>query len=80
LERKLAEISELQEFMALKVDEQTTVINSNLEMAVESKGNVDEGVEQLIRAAKIGVDFRICVLLFLIVSSLALLFLDWMYT
>jgi syntaxin 18 len=69
------EISELQRVFATKVVEQAEVIENNFKLAVDSKSHVDRATKELTKATKRGVDFRVFVLMFLIVSSFALLFL-----
>jgi syntaxin 18 len=71
------EISELHMIFATKVAEQEELANHIADNTIESKHNVDKGTAELHKAARRGVDFRIFVLLFLIVASLALLFLHW---
>jgi len=77
IERKVAEISELQHIFATKVAEQGEMVDVAYVLATESRAHVDKGVQELHKAARRGVDFRIFVLLFLIVASVALLFLHW---
>eukprot|EP01119_Soliformovum_irregulare_P016601 TRINITY_DN4835_c0_g1_i1.p1 TRINITY_DN4835_c0_g1~~TRINITY_DN4835_c0_g1_i1.p1 ORF type:complete len:288 (-),score=84.57 TRINITY_DN4835_c0_g1_i1:13-876(-) len=80
IERQLQEIIELQDFFATKVVEQSQVIELNLRMGEESHANVDSAVGELLQASGRGADFRVFVLMFLIIASLSLLFLDWAYT
>eukprot|EP01116_Phalansterium_solitarium_P021865 TRINITY_DN6996_c0_g1_i1.p1 TRINITY_DN6996_c0_g1~~TRINITY_DN6996_c0_g1_i1.p1 ORF type:complete len:356 (+),score=104.87 TRINITY_DN6996_c0_g1_i1:1093-2160(+) len=76
VERQLMEISELQQLFASKVSQQELAIERNYDAAVAATAHIDTGGRELKKATKKGVDFRLCVLMFLVVASLALLFLD----
>lgn len=71
------EISELFQLFSEKVAQQTEQIENISSNIIESKIHVDKGVKELTKATKSGVDFRIFVLLFLIICSFSLLFLHW---
>jgi len=76
VERQIMEIAELQQVFASKVSQQDQEIDLNFQAAVAAKARVDTGAKHLRKAMKKGVDFRVFVLLFLIVLSVSLLFLD----
>jgi syntaxin 18 len=75
VEKQIMEISELQNLFALKVAQQSEDIEHNFNIAISSKSNINNAAKELTKATKKGVDFRVFVLLFLIISSFALLFL-----
>lgn len=77
IEKKVMEISELQQVFALKVAEQIELIDHNYQSVLQAHANVERGNRELQQATRRGVDFRVCVLLFIIVAGFALLFLDW---
>ncbi len=71
------ELSELQLLFATKVAEQSDYIEKNYESVLQANSYINQANIELIKATKKGVDFRIFVLIFLIVCSLSLLFLHW---
>jgi len=75
VEKQIMEISELQNLFALKVAQQSEDIEHNFNIAISSKSNINNAAKELTKATKKGVDCRVFVLLFLIISSFALLFL-----
>jgi syntaxin 18 len=77
IEKKVMEISELQQVFALKVAEQIELIDHNYQSVLQAHANVERGNRELQQATRRGVDFRVCVLLFIIVAGFSLLFLDW---
>jgi len=79
IEQRVMEISHLQQVFAMKVSEQLADIEHNRELVISSKANIDAGAKQIREATKFTVDFRFFVLLFLIIASLALLFLHWFH-
>lgn len=77
LERSVIQVGVLQRTFAGKVAEQAEEIAHIHTTLVSATDAVSRGNEQLAQAAARAVDFRIFVLLFMIVSSFALLFIDW---
>jgi hypothetical protein len=79
IEEQVSAVGDLLQLFSAKVSEQHSDVVMGHELAVESTHNVDTGAEELIKATRRGVDMRIFVLLFMIVCSLALLFLHWIH-
>eukprot|EP01117_Protostelium_nocturnum_P015630 TRINITY_DN6077_c0_g1_i1.p1 TRINITY_DN6077_c0_g1~~TRINITY_DN6077_c0_g1_i1.p1 ORF type:complete len:287 (-),score=102.75 TRINITY_DN6077_c0_g1_i1:51-911(-) len=75
VEESVMEISKLMETFVSKLSEQSEVIETNHQLAVGAKSHIDKGTKELRRAARWSVDFRVFVLLFLLVASFSLLFL-----
>lgn len=82
LEQSVAKIGTLQRVFATKLSEQAEQISHIHHTIVGATDAVSRGNDQLAQAAAHGVDFRVFVLLFLLVCSFALIFLDnyeWKY-
>jgi len=77
IEKQVMEISELMHIFSAKVSEQTQQIEGLHSSAINTRLHVDGATKELRKAAEHSVDFRVFVLLFLIISSVALLFLHW---
>lgn len=77
LESKMLEISELLTLFSEKVAEQHETVEALYEDAQTSHEYLVKSTEQLRSAAAHGVDFRLFVMLFLIIASFSLLFLEW---
>eukprot|EP01112_Ceratiomyxa_fruticulosa_P006278 TRINITY_DN1706_c0_g2_i2.p1 TRINITY_DN1706_c0_g2~~TRINITY_DN1706_c0_g2_i2.p1 ORF type:complete len:321 (-),score=70.75 TRINITY_DN1706_c0_g2_i2:73-1035(-) len=73
----LSQISDLFDRMSPHLVEHREKLESIHTTAVNSTQNLERGNKALIQASKRSVDFRGIVFLFLIVSSLSLLFLNW---
>lgn len=76
-ERKVMEIAQLHEMFSNKVLQQAEEIEHLHATYIESTENVKLGNRELIQATRRGVDSRVMILLFLVVLSFGLLFLDW---
>ena len=77
LERSIVQVGELQRSFAGKVAEQADALAHVQTQLIGAADAVSRGNEQLAKAAARAVDFRIFVLLFILVSAVALLFIDW---
>ncbi|PRP73836.1 syntaxin-18 [Planoprotostelium fungivorum] len=75
VEESVMEISQMMDTFVTKLMEQSEVIEHNHQVALQSKANVDQGARELRRAAQWSVDFRVFVLVFLLICSFSLLFL-----
>lgn len=77
IESQVTEISQIQRIIATTVSHQSTQIDQVLITTEMASTNVKAGTKELNKAIKQSVDLRVCVLLFIIVCSFALLFLHW---
>ena len=77
IERSVAQVGVLQRTFAANVAEQADALAHVQTQLAGATDAVSRGNEQLAQAAARAVDFRIFVLLFMLVSSFALLFVDW---
>lgn len=77
IEKQVIEISHLQTLFANKVSQQKEAIEDIHKKAIESVDSVQRGNEYLQSASKSGRDFRVFILIFLLVCSFSLLFLHW---
>mmetsp|Transcript_1152 Transcript_1152/g.3183 ORF Transcript_1152/g.3183 Transcript_1152/m.3183 type:complete len:336 (+) Transcript_1152:81-1088(+) len=78
-ESRMLEISQLSHSFATKVEEQSSEVETLFEQAEQTSENLVRGNAYLDSAAKHSRDFRLIVLVVLMVSSFCLLFLDWYY-
>ncbi|KAK6906048.1 hypothetical protein I203_100029 [Kwoniella mangroviensis CBS 8507] len=76
-ESSLLEISKLQNELIQHLTQQTEMIDQLYSEAIDSVGSMDKANEQLKKARDTNKESRVFLLVFLIGSSLALLFLDW---
>jgi len=76
-EKKILEISTLQQLFSTKVMEQAKQIEELYDTAVQSTMNVDSGNKMLVKTKQDMVGFRLYMLVFLIMASFILLFLHW---
>ena len=76
-QKKMEEIGSLQQTFVENVMVQAEAIERIHDTAVGTAYNVEAGNEQLNKAMKNNVDFRVWVLFFLVMCSFSLLFLDW---
>jgi len=76
-EKKILEISALQQLFSTKVMEQAKQIEELYDTAVQSTMNVDSGNKMLVKTKQDMVGFRLYMLVFLIMASFILLFLHW---
>lgn len=77
VERQVVEISHLQTLIANKVVQQRDVVDELHRLTIDGVAKVESGNDELRKAARSGRDFRIFVLLFLVVCSFSILFLHW---
>jgi septal ring factor EnvC (AmiA/AmiB activator) len=77
IEKQVMEISHLQTLFADRVSQQKEAIEDIHKKAIESVDSVQRGNEYLQSASKSGRDFRVFILIFLLVCSFSLLFLHW---
>jgi len=77
VEKSVVEISHLQNLLATKVSEQTDGIDHLHKLIDDSTTNVNRSAQSLASATQTSATFRVYVLLFLIMVSLSLLFLNW---
>jgi len=75
--RKMAEISELASLFSAKMVEQKEMAENVYDLTLESSENMKAGNENMEKASASGVDFRILMIAFLLISSICILFLDW---
>lgn len=78
-EGSMLEISKLSHLFATRVEQQSTEVDLLYEHAEHTSENLVRGNASLDSAAKHSRDFRLLVLSFLLISTCALLFLDWYY-
>ena len=74
---KVTEITRLQAVLASKIEEQASQLDTVYENTVEAVENVSAGNEQLRKAVRSSIDFRMGVFLFYLLCSFCLLFLHW---
>jgi t-SNARE complex subunit (syntaxin) len=74
---KVTEITRLQAILASKIEEQATQLDAVYANTVEAVENVAQGNEQLRKAIRSSIDFRMGVFLFYLMCSFCLLFLHW---
>eukprot|EP01135_Chromosphaera_perkinsii_P005521 Nk52_evm70s352 gene=Nk52_evmTU70s352 len=74
---KMEEISKLQQTFVENILVQSEAIERIQDTAIGTAQNIEAGNEQLSKAMKHNVDFRLWVLFFLVMCSFSLLFLDW---
>jgi syntaxin 18 len=77
VDSQLASVGNLLGELAFHVSAQKDTLSTVNKLAAEATQRVSKGNKELISATKKGVDFRVMVLLFLVVCSLSLLFLNW---
>eukprot|EP00850_Spirogloea_muscicola_P017687 SM000154S01422 [mRNA] locus=s154:270731:272748:- [translate_table: standard] len=76
-ESKMLEMSALSHLFSTHIVQQAHQIEQLYQQAVEATHNVEKGNKELVKTVRSNKDNRTFLLLFLIVASLALLFLDW---
>jgi hypothetical protein len=76
-ETLLSEISSMNSFLTTKISEQAELVMELHRLAESATESIKLGRKELEKAMKRGVDFRMFVLLSLVMASLSLLFLDW---
>eukprot|EP01028_Stygiella_incarcerata_P001471 TRINITY_DN1259_c0_g1_i2.p1 TRINITY_DN1259_c0_g1~~TRINITY_DN1259_c0_g1_i2.p1 ORF type:complete len:317 (-),score=84.81 TRINITY_DN1259_c0_g1_i2:84-1034(-) len=76
-ETLLSEISSMNSFLTTKISEQGELVMELHRLAESATESIKLGRKELDKAMKRGVDFRMFVLLCLVMASLSLLFLDW---
>lgn len=75
VEESVMEISNMMNTFVSHITQQSEIIEHNHQMAVNARANIDQGARELRRAAQWSVDFRVFVLIFLLICSFSLLFL-----
>ena len=78
-ESRMVEIANLSHLFATKVDQQGAGVETLFTQAEQTSENLVRGNAYLDQAAKHSRDFRLFVLVLLLVASFSLLFLDWFY-
>eukprot|EP00245_Coleochaete_scutata_P012257 TRINITY_DN4729_c0_g1_i2.p1 TRINITY_DN4729_c0_g1~~TRINITY_DN4729_c0_g1_i2.p1 ORF type:complete len:102 (-),score=17.58 TRINITY_DN4729_c0_g1_i2:189-494(-) len=76
-ERKMLEMSALSHLFSTHVLQQAQQIELLYKQAVEATQNVDAGNKEIVKTIASNKDSRTFLILFMIVASCALLFLDW---
>ncbi|KAJ1492202.1 hypothetical protein T484DRAFT_1881505 [Baffinella frigidus] len=77
LDVELAKITSMCELTSRKIDEQSAEIDDLHHNVLQAVDNIDAGNAQLQKAAEATVSSRLIMLVFLLVSSMTLLFLHW---
>lgn len=77
LQRQLGTIGQLMTVFSLEIVRQREDMLRIIDVTVKATINVELGNKQLVEATSSSVDFRFFVLLFLIILSVALIFLQW---
>lgn len=77
IQRKLGELSQLMNTFSVEILLQKEDMNRIIDTVTHSTVNVELGNQSLIEATSTSADFRFFVLMFLVIMSLALLFLHW---
>jgi hypothetical protein len=76
-EKRTSEIARMVEYFASKVIEQEETVNNIIDNTISASVQITSGVEQLKKASKKGVEFRLIILFIILVLAFSLLFLDW---
>lgn len=76
-EQRANQVANMIEMFANKITEQQDQIATIVDNTISASVHVQSGVEQLKRASKKGVEFRLIILFIITVLSFSLLFLDW---
>ena len=76
-ESKVVEISRLQTILTANIAQQAELIDAVYANTIEASENVVAGNDELKKAIRSSIDFRLGVFLFYIMCSFCLLFLDW---
>jgi t-SNARE complex subunit (syntaxin) len=77
MEQELAKITAMCELTSRKIDEQAAEIDDLHQNVLQAVDNIDAGNAQLQKASEATVSSRLFMLVFLLVSSMTLLFLHW---
>ena len=76
-ESKVVEISRLQTILTANIAQQAEQIDAVYASTLEASETVVAGNDELKKAVRSSIDFRLGVFLFYLMCSLCLLFLDW---
>ena len=76
-ESKVVEISRLQTILTANIAQQAEQIDAVYASTLEASENVVAGNDELKKAVRSSIDFRLGAFLFYLMCSLCLLFLDW---
>jgi syntaxin 18 len=77
VEAQVVAISQAHQLLADNLMKQKDNIHQISKQAIDARKSVLRGNKELVKASRRGVDFRIFVLLFLLLLSFTLLFLHW---
>lgn len=77
VETQVVAISQAHQILSENLMKQKDNIHQITKHAIDARKSVARGNKELVKASQRGVDFRIFVLLFLLLLSFALLFLHW---
>ena len=77
IQRQLESLSQLMTVFSLEVVRQKEGMLRIIDATVQATQNVEQGNAKLVEATSTSVDFRVMVLLFLVIMSFTLVFLHW---